>query len=380
YQDRHPSSQRHDANPRRRKSPSPIRSRRSSRENNGTDTESVNGVRDVEPNLGANLREQCWLIDSGAITHTSCNRELFTSLDEVSFKIKVANQNCAGGWEGDVHIPGLGRIKEVLFIPEIPYNVLAIIKLSKGTKIEVLFNNGTIQLTNDGKEVGDVIVTSGLAYFIPTMNTTAQVIANFSNDGVKNGKEEGEKDDNADSDTSDEEIEGEKIALRLSGKKVTTYSKPKVQDEYSSDDSSKKYSTKNIPRRSLRSNKGKIPNTLGDYVIFMDSNHKIIISRSANFHENTNWRKIHSNEIIIGKNTFKTDQEQTQLHTHTTKTKPNRNSIKVKAWKEGHHILKTKGTDEYSSDDSSEKNIPTKNIPRRSLRSNKGKIPNTLGD
>ncbi|KAG8147296.1 hypothetical protein E2320_000194 [Naja naja] len=76
----------------RRKSPSPIRSRRSSRENNGTDTESVNGVRDVEPNLGANLREQCWLINSGATTHTSCNRELFTSLDKVSFKIKVANQ------------------------------------------------------------------------------------------------------------------------------------------------------------------------------------------------------------------------------------------------------------------------------------------------
>ncbi|KAG8139015.1 hypothetical protein E2320_001790 [Naja naja] len=91
---------------------------------------------------------------------------------------------------GDVHIPGLGRIKEVLFIP---YNVLAIIKLIKGTKIEVLFNNGTIQLTNDGKEVGGVIVTSGLAYFIPTMNTTTQVIANFSNDGVKNGKEEGER-------------------------------------------------------------------------------------------------------------------------------------------------------------------------------------------
>ncbi|KAG8139570.1 hypothetical protein E2320_002336 [Naja naja] len=60
----HPSSQRHDVNPRCRKSPSPKRSRRSSRENNGTDTESVNGVREVEPNLGANLREQCWLIDS----------------------------------------------------------------------------------------------------------------------------------------------------------------------------------------------------------------------------------------------------------------------------------------------------------------------------
>ncbi|KAG8145517.1 hypothetical protein E2320_012039 [Naja naja] len=147
----------------------------------------------------------------GATTHASCNRELFTSLDEV-FKIKVANQKFVQvvGKE-DVHIPGLGRIKEVLFIPEIPYNVLAIIKLIKGTKIEVLFDNGTIQLTNDGKEVGDVIVTSGLAYFIPTMNTTAQVIANFSNDGVKNGKEEGEEDDNADSDTSDEEIEGESI-------------------------------------------------------------------------------------------------------------------------------------------------------------------------
>ncbi|KAG8134946.1 hypothetical protein E2320_008009 [Naja naja] len=177
----------------RRKSPSPKRSRRSSQENNGTDTESMNGVREVEPNLGANLR------------------------------------NNVGGWEGDVHIPGLGRIKEVLFIPEIPYNVLAIIKLIKGTKIEVLFNNGTIQLTNDGKEVGDVIVTSGLAYFIPTMNTTAQVIANFSNDGVKNGKEEGEEDDNADSDTSDEEIEGKVIMMLRRGKKVTTYSKPKVQ-------------------------------------------------------------------------------------------------------------------------------------------------------
>ncbi|KAG8124693.1 hypothetical protein E2320_020018 [Naja naja] len=46
------------------------------------------------------------------------------------------------------------------------------------------------------------------------MNTTAQVIANFSNDGVKNGKEEGKEDDNADSDTSDEEIEG-KTCLEL---------------------------------------------------------------------------------------------------------------------------------------------------------------------
>ncbi|KAG8139386.1 hypothetical protein E2320_002153, partial [Naja naja] len=186
----------------RRKSPSPKRSRRSSRENNGTDTESVNGVREVEPNLGANLRN-----------------------------------NVVG--KGDVHIPGLGRIKEVLFIPEIPYNVLAIIKLIKGTKIKVLFNNGTIQLTNDGKEVGDVIVT---------------IIANFSNDGVKNGKEEGGEDDNADSDTSDEEIEGEST------------------DEYSSDDSSaKNIPTENIPRRSLRTNKGKIPNTLEDYVMSIDT-------------------------------------------------------------------------------------------------------------
>ncbi|KAG8147087.1 hypothetical protein E2320_022569, partial [Naja naja] len=95
--------------------------------------------------------------------------------------------------KGDVHIPGLGKIKEVLFIPEIPYNVLATIKLSKGTKIEVLFKDGTVQLTNDGKEVENVIVTSGLPYFIPTINTTAQVITNFSNDGVKNGEKEGER-------------------------------------------------------------------------------------------------------------------------------------------------------------------------------------------
>ncbi|KAG8147721.1 hypothetical protein E2320_022619, partial [Naja naja] len=173
------------------KSPSPIRSRRSSQENNGTDTESVNGVREVEPNLGANLREQCWLIDSGATTHTSCNRELFTSLDEVSFKIKVANQKF-------VQVVGK-TTSQVLRESRKSFSYLKY-HIIKGTKIEVLFNNGTIQLTNDGKEVGDVIVTSGLAYFIPTMNTT-QVIANFSNDGVKNGKEEGEKDDNADSDT-----------------------------------------------------------------------------------------------------------------------------------------------------------------------------------
>ncbi|KAG8139571.1 hypothetical protein E2320_002337, partial [Naja naja] len=92
-------------------------------------------------------------------------------MNEVSFKIKVANQKFVQVvGKGDVHIPGLGRIKEVLFIPEIPYNVLAIIKLTKGT------------------------------------------------------------------------------------------------DEYSSDDSSEKnIPTENIPRRSLRTNKGKIPNTLGDY-------------------------------------------------------------------------------------------------------------------
>ncbi|XP_026544602.1 uncharacterized protein LOC113426447 [Notechis scutatus] len=210
YQGRHPSSQRHDVNLRRRKSSSPRRSRRSSWENNRTDTDSVNGIRDVELNLGVNIREQCWLIDSGATAHTSCNRELFTCLDEVSFNIKVANQKfmqVVG--KGDIHIPGLGRIKEVLFIPEIPYNVLSVIKLSKGTKIKVLFKVSTIQLTNDSKEVGDVIVTSRLSYFIPTINTTAQIIANLSNDGVKNGKEEREKDDNADSDTSDGEIEGE---------------------------------------------------------------------------------------------------------------------------------------------------------------------------
>ncbi|KAG8148207.1 hypothetical protein E2320_022348, partial [Naja naja] len=122
--------------------------------------------------------------------------------DKVSFNIKVANQKFVQVvGKGDVHIPGVGEIKEVLFIPEIPYNILAIIKLSNGTKIELLFKDDTVQLTNDGKEVGDVIVTSGLSYFIPTINTTAQVIANLLNDGVKYGKEEGEKDDNADSDT-----------------------------------------------------------------------------------------------------------------------------------------------------------------------------------
>ncbi|KAG8140751.1 hypothetical protein E2320_003401, partial [Naja naja] len=117
---------------------------------------------------------------------------------QVSFKIKVANQKFVQVvGKGDVHIPGLGRIKEVLFIPEIPYNVLAIIKLIKGTKIEVLFNNGTINLP---------MMARSLFYTHHEYHRTSY--SQFSNDGVKNGKEEGEKDDNADSDTSDEEIEG----------------------------------------------------------------------------------------------------------------------------------------------------------------------------
>ncbi|KAG8147776.1 hypothetical protein E2320_000013 [Naja naja] len=266
-------------------SPSPRRSRGSSQENNGTDPESVNGIRDVEPNLGGlegdvhipglgKIKEVLFipeipynilaiiklskgtkievLFKDGTIQLTNDGKEvgdvivtsglsyfiptinttaqvianlsndgikngkeegkgmIMPTVTQVSFNIKVANQKFVQVvWKGDVHIPGLGKIKEVLFIPEIPYNILAIIKLSKGTKIEVLFKDGTVQLTNDGKEVGDVIVTSGLSYFIPTINTTAQVIANLSNDGIKNGKEEGERDDNANSDTSDGEIEGE---------------------------------------------------------------------------------------------------------------------------------------------------------------------------
>ncbi|KAG8139523.1 hypothetical protein E2320_002292 [Naja naja] len=125
----------------------------------------MNGVREVEPNL-VKLRN---------------NVELFTSLDEVLFKIKVANQNlCRWLGRGDVHIPGLGRIKEVLFIPEIPYNVLAIIKLIKGTKISLFYTHHEYH---------------------------AQVIANFQMMVLRMGRKK-ERDDNADSDTSDEEIEG----------------------------------------------------------------------------------------------------------------------------------------------------------------------------
>ncbi|KAG8139524.1 hypothetical protein E2320_002291 [Naja naja] len=141
---RHPSSQRHDVNPRCRKSPKP-KGAGDPVGNNGTDTESMNGVREVEPNL-------------------------------------LPTKICAGGWEGDVHIPGLGRIKEVLFIPEIPYNVLAIIKLIKGTKIKVLFNNATSNLP---------MMARSLFYTHHEYHRTSY--SQFSNDGVKNGKEEGER-------------------------------------------------------------------------------------------------------------------------------------------------------------------------------------------
>ncbi|KAG8141018.1 hypothetical protein E2320_003640, partial [Naja naja] len=180
--DRTPCNQRLSINSGRRKSPSPRRGRVSKRENDRNNSESVNGFRDIDPIFNKGKKGNYWLLDSRATSHTSCVKELFTSFTKMSFNIKIANQN-----------------SEVLFIPETPYNVLATVTLSKGAKIEVLFKDGNVLLTNNGKEVGNVVLSGGLPYYIPYHESIEQINAGFSNkDEHSDGVEEKEREENID--------------------------------------------------------------------------------------------------------------------------------------------------------------------------------------
>lgn len=93
FQERHP----HDSGYRCRDSPNP-KNRRGHRDNSREGRAgSLYGLRDHNT---IQMREaNTWLIDSGATNHTTCNRNLLTSVSKENFTIKVANQHQALNWQ-----------------------------------------------------------------------------------------------------------------------------------------------------------------------------------------------------------------------------------------------------------------------------------------
>lgn len=85
--------------------------------------------------------------------------------------------------KGNTHIQGIGKIEGFLFIPEIPYNILATIKLCKNTNIEVTFKNGGVHMTKNGENIGEVIIKNGLSYFKPVKINQLSIEINLSTKG-----------------------------------------------------------------------------------------------------------------------------------------------------------------------------------------------------
>lgn len=50
-------------------------------------------------------------------------------------------------------------------MPNIPYNILTALKLSRDTNIEVIFRLGKVRMTRKGENIGEVIISGGLPYF-----------------------------------------------------------------------------------------------------------------------------------------------------------------------------------------------------------------------
>ncbi|KAG8126392.1 hypothetical protein E2320_021472 [Naja naja] len=136
------------------------------RQNPKRKSNSTNVIEGDKPRLTKLQISQQWLIDSGANNHVVSDKRLFT--EEMDSGVKVANgigERVKG--KGDAYIPGLGLIKDILYVPGIDYNLLAALKLSKDGHIDILFSKGKVYVTYDGEKAGEVVEKDGLPYYVP---------------------------------------------------------------------------------------------------------------------------------------------------------------------------------------------------------------------
>lgn len=79
----------------------------------------------------------------------------------------VGKLTCKLTGKGDVHVAGIGTIKGVLLVPEIPYNILAAMKISEEMELEVIFSEGRGTVQKGGIVSETVVIQKGLPFFHP---------------------------------------------------------------------------------------------------------------------------------------------------------------------------------------------------------------------
>ncbi|KAG8139121.1 hypothetical protein E2320_001889 [Naja naja] len=122
------------------------------RQNPKRKSSSTNVIEGDKPRLTKMQLSQRWLIDSGASNHVISDKKLFTDFEEIDSGVNADNgigERVKG--KGDAYIPGLGLLKDILYVPGIDYNLLATLMLSKDGHIDILFSKGKVYVTYDGE-------------------------------------------------------------------------------------------------------------------------------------------------------------------------------------------------------------------------------------
>jgi hypothetical protein len=120
-------------------------------------------------NFGAN--PQVWLVDSGATSHVTWDRGLFTSFLTIEPPIPVTIANgesipCCGVGTVKLHqenrqVPGIITIQNVRYMPDLNTNLLSVSKL-EGRGIYVASRPGFLDLIRNGKTLATVQRNGGL--------------------------------------------------------------------------------------------------------------------------------------------------------------------------------------------------------------------------
>ncbi|XP_060549059.1 uncharacterized protein LOC132712237 [Pantherophis guttatus] len=202
--ERHTSEERY----RRRDSPVP-RDKRGNRDSSrDSRTGSLYGIGEHTHTTHQDKDTSSWLLDSGASNHTTYNQKLLSSFKREDFSIKVADQNQVRvTGKGTITLPGVGKIEGVLLVPEIPHNILAAVKLSKESGVEMIFTKGNVKVSKDRKDIGRVTINQGLPYitfyedYTHSINTSSEN-AEDTDQGRTEGEQVGGKEVDNDSNTT----------------------------------------------------------------------------------------------------------------------------------------------------------------------------------
>jgi transposase InsO family protein len=105
------------------------------------------------------IKDKRWIVDSGATSHMTSDRRLFTELEYCSGQVQVANGE-------DVDIKGIGKVKlhgdfslkDVLWVPSLNVSLISVPSLTK-EGFKVLFDKTKVKAIKDDKEkiIGQMI-------------------------------------------------------------------------------------------------------------------------------------------------------------------------------------------------------------------------------